>query len=94
MPEMIELEHQAKQSSRVLLFVIANQTRNVSSMIEISYFAGSSLIKGRRLVTYLETYPGPGHHIAEEAISGQGTEFYFYLNRIFSWFKSLNIDPK
>ena len=71
-PEMIELEHQAKQSSRVLLFVVANQTRNVSGMIEAAYFAGSSLVKGRRLVTYLETYPGPGHRIQDEAISGQG----------------------
>ena len=69
---MIELEHQAKQSSRVLLFVVANQTRNVSGMIEAAYFAGSSLVKGRRLVTYLETYPGPGHRIQDEAISGQG----------------------
>jgi len=73
-PEMIELEHQAKQSSRVLLFVVANQTRNVSSMIEISYFAGGSVVKGRRLVTYLETYPGPGHRIQDEAISGQEFE--------------------
>lgn len=73
-PEMIELEHQAKQSSRVLLFVVANQTRNVSSMIEISYFAGGSLVKGRRLVTYLETYPGPGHRIQDEPICGQGNK--------------------
>ena len=41
-------------------------------MIEISYLAGNSLVTGRRLVTYLETYPGPGHHIADEPISGQG----------------------
>jgi hypothetical protein len=73
--EMIELEHQAKQTSRVLLFVVANQTRNVSGMIEISYFSGGYLVKGRRLVTYLETYPGPGHRIGEEAISGQGTSW-------------------
>ena len=71
-PEMMEWEHQAKQSSRVLLFVVAKETRNIASMIEISYLAGNSLVTGRRLVTYLETYPGPGHHIADEPISGQG----------------------
>ena len=71
-PEMMELEHQAKQSSRVLLMVVANATRNVASMIEIAYFAGNSQVKGRRLVTYIETYPGPGHLIQDEAICEQG----------------------
>ena len=36
-PEMIELEHQAKQTSQILFYVVNEQTRNVASMIEISY---------------------------------------------------------
>ena len=36
-PEMIELEHQAKQTSQILFYVANEQTRNVASMIEISY---------------------------------------------------------
>ena len=39
-PELIEVEEQAKQSASMLFFVIDNQTRAVSSMIEIAYFAG------------------------------------------------------
>ena len=45
-PEMMELEHQAKQTSQLLFFVLNEQTRNVVSMIEISYLAG----KKRKLI--------------------------------------------
>ena len=41
-PELIEIEEQAKGDASVLLFVIDNQTRAVSSMVEIAYFAGEA----------------------------------------------------
>ena len=31
---MIELEHQAKQTSQILFYVVNEQTRNVASMID------------------------------------------------------------
>lgn len=39
-PELIEIEEQAKSDASLLLFVVDNQTRAVSSMVEIAYFAG------------------------------------------------------
>ena len=45
-PGLIALEEEAKQSATVLFFVIDNQTRGVSSMLEASYLAAS----GRELV--------------------------------------------
>ena len=41
---MIELEHQAKQTSQILFYVVNEQTRNVASMIEISYLGKSSFL--------------------------------------------------
>jgi len=67
-PEMMELEHQAKQTSQLLFFVLNEQTRNVVSMIEISYLAG----KKRKLICCLGQYPKPplsNHTINSEAIS-------------------------
>lgn len=64
-PEMIELEHQAKMTSQILFFVVNEQTRNVASMIEVSQMAGSR----RRLIVVLSNYPGPGHQIAGEKVS-------------------------
>ena len=59
-PEMIELEHQAKQTSKVLLYVLSNQTRNVVTMMEIAYLAGCSADRGHKLVVVLEHYPESG----------------------------------
>lgn len=39
-PELIEVEEQAKTTVTLLLFVIDNQTRAISSMVEIAYLAG------------------------------------------------------
>lgn len=63
-PEMIELEHQAKQTSQILFYVVNEQTRNVASMIEISYLAG----KKRKLICYLGKYPQNNHTINNEPI--------------------------
>ena len=41
---MIEIEEQAKGEASLLLFVVDNQTRGVSSMVEIAYFAGEATL--------------------------------------------------
>jgi len=64
-PEMIELEHQAKVTSQILFFVINEQTRNVATMIEVAQFAGFN----RRLIVVLRPYPGPDHSINGEKLS-------------------------
>jgi len=63
-PEMIELEHQAKQTSQILFYVADEKTRNVATMIEISYLAG----KKRKLICYLGKYPQHNHSINNEPI--------------------------
>ena len=45
-PELIEIEERAKSDASLLLFVVDNQTRAVSSMVEIAYFAGEFVILG------------------------------------------------
>jgi len=64
-PEMIELEHQAKVTSQILFYVINDQTRNVASMIEVSQYAGNN----RRLIVVLNPYPGPDHLINGEKLT-------------------------
>merc|ERR1719515_690310 len=64
-PEMIELEYQAKVTSQILFFVINEQTRNVASMIEVSQYAGNN----RRLIVVLNPYPGPEHTINGEQLT-------------------------
>jgi len=64
-PEMIELEHQAKQTSQLLFFVVNEKTRNVVSMIEISYLAG----KKRKLICCLGKYPEQNHKINNDVLS-------------------------
>ncbi len=39
-PELIEVEERAKDAAKLLFFVIDSQTRAVSSMVEIAFFAG------------------------------------------------------
>ena len=64
---MIELEHQAKQTANLLFFVLNEQTRNVVSMVEAAYLAGS----GRRIIVVLSPYPESedGHSINGESLS-------------------------
>ena len=65
-PEMIELEHQAKQTSQIILMVLNEQTRNVVSMIECSYLAGAR----RRIMVVIRPYPelesAPAHSFGSE----------------------------
>lgn len=64
-PEMIELEHQAKQTSQILFFVLCDKTRNVVSMIETAFLAGQK----RRLILIMDRYPAAGHKIGGDVIS-------------------------
>lgn len=64
-PEMIELEHQAKYSSQIMFYVLNEQTRNVASMVEVCQFAGSN----RRLVVVLSSYPTTGLAISGEPVT-------------------------
>lgn len=41
-PELIEVEERAKDAATLLFFVIDSQTRAVSSMVEIAFFAGEN----------------------------------------------------
>ncbi|XP_076313274.1 uncharacterized protein LOC143226330 isoform X2 [Tachypleus tridentatus] len=40
-PELLQQENVAKQMSKILLFVVDNQTRSVATMIETAYLAGT-----------------------------------------------------
>ncbi len=65
-PEMIELEHQAKTTSQVMFFVLDEKTRNVVSMVEVAYLAGA----GQKLIVCLSSYPASaGHSINGEEVS-------------------------
>jgi len=54
--EMIEKEHQAKQTSQILFFVLNEMTRNVVAMMEVAYMSG----RKRDLIVMLKPYPGMG----------------------------------
>ena len=41
-PELIEIEEQAKMAASLLLFVVDDQTRAISSMVEVAYLAGDT----------------------------------------------------
>ena len=60
-PGLIALEEEAKQSATVLFFVIDNQTRGVSSMLEAAYLAAS----GRKLVLVVS------RHASSASICGE-----------------------
>ncbi|XP_066993493.1 uncharacterized protein raw isoform X2 [Anabrus simplex] len=69
-PELIELEHQAKQNAAVLFFVIDNQTRSVASIIEAAHISG----RRRKLILVIHAYEGPGQKIWGEPISEEEYE--------------------
>ena len=79
-PEMIELEHQAKVTSQILFFVINDQTRNVASMIEVCQYAGSN----RRLVVVLNPYTSPDTDINGELLTKVGC-LYVYVRTCLHW---------
>ncbi|XP_011860932.1 PREDICTED: uncharacterized protein LOC105558055 isoform X2 [Vollenhovia emeryi] len=73
-PELIAQEYEAKQTARVLLFVIDNQTRNSAGIIEAAQLAAT-----RRESLVLVIYPyRQGQTILGEAVSTQ--EYYDLMN--------------
>lgn len=68
-PELMDLEHKAKESSNVLLYVLDKSTRNVVSTIESALFAGSK----RNLVLVVDKIK-PNELVAGEPVSSRECE--------------------
>lgn len=66
-PELIAQEYEAKQTARVLLFVIDNQTRNSAGIIEAAQLAAT---RGESLVLVIYPYR-QGQTILGETVSMQ-----------------------
>ncbi|KAL3872381.1 hypothetical protein ACJMK2_040311 [Sinanodonta woodiana] len=64
-PELMELEAQAKQMADVLFFVVDTETRAVASMIETAYLIACK----RQVVMVIPEYQKPSVMISEEKIS-------------------------
>lgn len=64
-PELIEIENQAKENAKVMFFVIDNQTRSVACMIETAHIAGTQ----RKLILVLNDQAPPGSLVLGEPIS-------------------------
>ncbi|XP_063699151.1 uncharacterized protein LOC134829811 isoform X2 [Culicoides brevitarsis] len=73
-PDLIELEHRAKEKARILFFVIDSETRATAAAIEVAHIAGQSL---KHLVLVLHPYK-MGQKILNETISN---EEYLDLSR-------------
>lgn len=73
-PDLIELEHRAKEKARILFFVIDSETRGTAGAIEVAHIAGQSL---KHLVLVLHPYK-MGQKILNETISN---EEYLDLSR-------------
>ncbi|XP_018058290.1 PREDICTED: uncharacterized protein LOC108693714 isoform X3 [Atta colombica] len=73
-PELIAQEYEAKQTARVLLFVIDNQTRNSAGIIEAAQLAA---IRSESLVLVIYPYR-QGQAILGETVSTQ--EYYDLMN--------------
>lgn len=66
-PDLIELEHRAKEKARILFFVIDSETRGTAGAIEVAHIAGQSL---KHLVLVLHPYK-MGQRILNETISNE-----------------------
>ncbi|KAL0276298.1 UNVERIFIED_CONTAM: hypothetical protein PYX00_003897 [Menopon gallinae] len=64
-PDLLELEYQAKENSAVMFFVIDNQTRGVSTLVEVAHIAGSK----RNLTLVIQSYTQEKQTICGEVIS-------------------------
>ncbi|XP_033155136.1 uncharacterized protein LOC117137678 isoform X1 [Drosophila mauritiana] len=73
-PDLIELEHRAKEKARVLFFVMDSETRASAGAIEAAHIAGQNC---KQLVLVLHPYK-PNQKILNESISQQE---YLDLNR-------------
>lgn len=66
-PDLIELEHRAKEKARVLFFVMDSETRATAGAIEAANIAGSNT---KQLVLVLHPYK-PNQKILNETVSKQ-----------------------
>lgn len=66
-PDLIELEHRAKEKARVLFFVMDSETRATAGAIEAAHIAG---LNTKQLVLVLHPYQ-PNQKILNEAVSKQ-----------------------
>uniref|UniRef100_A0A336KG08 CSON007227 protein n=1 Tax=Culicoides sonorensis TaxID=179676 RepID=A0A336KG08_CULSO len=73
-PDLIELEHRAKEKARILFFVMDSETRASAGAIEVAHIAGQNL---KHLVLVLHPYK-IGQKILNETISN---EEYLDLSR-------------
>uniref|UniRef100_A0A1Q3FKN2 Putative nucleoside 2-deoxyribosyltransferase like protein n=1 Tax=Culex tarsalis TaxID=7177 RepID=A0A1Q3FKN2_CULTA len=64
-PDLLELEHRAKEKARVLFFVMDSQTRSTAGAIEVAHIAGKN---SKRLVLVLLPYK-PKQKILNETLS-------------------------
>jgi raw len=64
-PDLMELEHRAKEKSRILFFVMDSETRASAGAIEAAHIAGQNL---KHLVLVLHPYK-PNQKILNENIS-------------------------
>lgn len=64
-PDLLELEHRAKEKAKVLFFVMDSQTRSTAGAIEVAHIAGKN---SKRLVLVLLPYK-PQQKILNEALS-------------------------
>lgn len=66
-PDLIELEHRAKEKARVLFFVMDSETRGSAGAIEAAHIAGQN---SRNLVLVLHPYK-PDQCILNEPVTPQ-----------------------
>lgn len=66
-PDLIELEHRAKEKARVLFFVMDSETRATAGAIEAAHIAG---LNTKQLVLVLHPYK-PNQKILSETVSKQ-----------------------
>lgn len=64
-PELIEKEHQAKQTADVLFFVIDKQTRSVATIVEAAYYTAAQ----KTFILVIHALDGPGQLIQGEPIT-------------------------
>ncbi|KAK6636605.1 hypothetical protein RUM43_010267 [Polyplax serrata] len=64
-PELLEVEYQAKENATLMFFVLDNQTRGVSALIEVAHLAGNQ----RKLILVIQSYTQKNQIICDEHIS-------------------------
>lgn len=77
--DLIDIEHKAKESARVLFFVLDAETRAAAAAIEVAHLAAS--IQSRHLVLVLQPYRR-GQQIAGESVPDQSVSYHQHVSYI------------